>query len=127
MVAEQRGRLVGWVSGYRPPNRPDELFIWQVAVDLDARGRGLGERMILSLLARPAAQGVAFLTSTVTGDNRASWRLFEAIARRLDAPLEKTAHFERETHFAGKHDTEWQARISPLPDGCLPEIIQETL
>lgn len=107
--------IVGWVSGYRPPSDPDDFFVWQVAVDSSARGVGLARRMIESLLLRPAAQGVTHLITTVTEDNRASWALFEGLARRWDAPLEKSALFEREAHFAGAHATEWQARIGPLP------------
>jgi len=71
--------------------------------------------MVEALLDRPAAAGVTHLITTVTEDNRASWTLFEGLARRWNAPLAKSALFERETHFAGAHATEWQARIGPLP------------
>ena len=54
-------------------------------------------------------------TTTITQDNAASWRLFEAFARRHGATLQRTPRFERERHFAGAHDTEWEARIAPLP------------
>lgn len=80
-----------------------------------ARGARLGHRMIEALLARPAARGVTQLITTVTADNRPSWALFEGLARTWGAALTKNALFERETHFAGANDTEWQACISPLP------------
>lgn len=115
IVAESDGSIVGWVSGYRPPAAPDLFFVWQVAVSPAARGQRLAARMIDALLARPQQAGVTHLTTTVTDDNRASWALFEGLARRWNAPLEKTARFEREAHFAGAHATEWQAQIGPLP------------
>jgi L-2,4-diaminobutyric acid acetyltransferase len=115
VVAERNGKIVGWVSGYRPPSHPDNFFVWQVAVAEEARGQRLGQRMIQSLLERPAAQGVSHLITTVTLDNQSSWAMFKGLAERWGAALEKTALFDREIHFAGAHDTEWQARIGPLP------------
>lgn len=117
IVAERGGQPLGWVSGYRPPSAPDDFFVWQVAVAASARGHGLAGRMIRALLARPANIGVTHLTTTVTDDNRASWALFKGLARKWRVPLRKSARFERDAHFAGAHDTEWQARIGPLPVG----------
>lgn len=115
VVAESGGRIVGWISGYRPPSHPEHIFVWQVAVDRSARGLGLGGRMLDELIARPAAKGATALTTTVTETNQASWGLFEAFARRHGALLTKSPRFERDAHFAGAHDTEWQASIGPLP------------
>lgn len=113
-IAEQGDEVVGWVSGYRPPVAPENFFVWQVAVSSAARGQGLARRMIEALLARSEQAGVTHLTTTITDDNRASWALFQGLARRWDAPIEKTARFDEHTHFAGAHATEWQARIGPL-------------
>ena len=114
VVAEQDGQIIGWVSGYRPPSAPEDFFVWQVAVAPQGRGHGLARRMILELLARPSANGVSHLITTVTPDNAASWALFEAVARKFAAPLNKSVLFEREAHFGGAHATEWQARIGPI-------------
>lgn len=115
IVAERDGQVMGWVSGYRPPSKPENFFVWQVAVSAEARGQRLAGRMIETLLARPENEGVTHLTTTVTDDNRASWALFGGLARKWGTVLEKSARFERDTHFAGAHATEWQARIGPLP------------
>lgn len=105
---------MGWVSGYRPPASPDHFFVWQVAVSAEARGQRLAGRMIEALLARPDNAGVTHLTTTVTDDNSASWALFKGLARKWGTALEKTPRFRCDTHFAGAHATEWQARIGPL-------------
>lgn len=126
IVAERDGRVIGWVSGYRPPSEPASFFVWQVAVGESARGQGLAGRMIQALLERPAARGVTHLITTVTADNRASWALFQGLAQRWRAPLERTELFVRETHFAGAHATEWQARIGPLPIRSAQEEEQES-
>lgn len=115
VVAEHEGRVVGWISGYRPPSHPERFFVWQVAVDSSARGCGLGGHMLDWLIAQPAAQGATSLTTTITEDNPASWGLFTAFARRHGASLMKSERFTRDAHFAGAHDTEWQASIAPLP------------
>lgn len=114
IVAERDGQIVGWVSGYRLPADPGCFFIWQVAVAAEARGEKLAQRMIAALLDRPSATGVTHLITTVTPDNAASWALFAGIARRLGAELTKAPLFERDAHFAGAHETEWQATIGPF-------------
>ncbi|MDZ4373811.1 MAG: diaminobutyrate acetyltransferase [Phenylobacterium sp.] len=115
VVAESGGRVVGWISAHRPPTAPEQIFVWQVAVDETARGVRLGGRMLEALLARPAVRGATVLTTTVTEPNAASWGLFEGFARRHGLTLTKAPLFTRELHFAGEHDTEWQASIGPLP------------
>jgi L-2,4-diaminobutyric acid acetyltransferase len=115
VLAERDGAVLGWISAYRPPATPEHLFVWQVAVATEARGEGLAGKMLDELVARPAAAGATILTATVTQENAASWRLFEAFARRHSARLERSVRFDKERHFAGAHDTEWEARISPLP------------
>lgn len=114
VLAELDGRVVGWISAHRPPAAPEQIFVWQVAVDGSARGLGLGGRMLDTLLARPAVRGAEVLTTTVTESNTASWALFEGFARRRGLRLAKAPLFTRELHFAGEHDTEWQATIGPL-------------
>lgn len=115
VVAERAGAIVGWISAYRPPSAPERIFVWQVAVAASARGTGLGGRMLDALIERPAARGAAALITTITKDNAASWGLFAGFARKRGMTLTKAPLFEREAHFAGAHDTEWQATIAPLP------------
>lgn len=53
VLAELNGQPVGFVSAYCPPNETDVLFVWQLAVASEARGKGLARRMLEALLARP--------------------------------------------------------------------------
>lgn len=114
VVAERAGQIVGWISGHRPPAEPDSLFVWQVAVRSTVRGERLAQRMLEWLILQPAAADAAALTTTITAANSASWSMFSRFAQSHGLSLTKSAHFERETHFAGAHDTEWQAAIGPL-------------
>lgn len=115
VVAEIDGRMVGWISAYRPPSEPDEIFVWQVAVHESARGQGLGGRMLAELARRPQVRDAARLTTTVTEDNAPSMAMFTAFARRHGMEVSRTLKFDRDRHFEGRHDAEWQLSIGPLP------------
>jgi len=112
VVAEMGGEIVGWVSAYVLPYDPETLFVWQVAVAEEARGTGLGSRMLQELLSRDAAEGVHKLQTTITADNEASWALFRRFADRMDGELESQAHFTRDSHFRGMHATEHMVTIT---------------
>ena len=114
VLAENDGGLVGWLSAYRPPDEPQTLFVWQIAVHQSARGRGLGRALLENLLSRPALNGMTHIKATVTPDNGASWGLFESIARELDAPILRRDWFTREEHFGGRHETEVLVSIGPF-------------
>lgn len=126
VVAERDGRILGWISAYRPPSEPECIFVWQVAVHADARGHGLGGRMIEALVERPAVADATTLITTVTEENAASWAMFGGFARRNGMTLTKAPKFEREAHFAGAHDTEWQASIGPLSAASARRNIQQS-
>ena len=114
IAAELDGELVGFVSGYRVPAQPDVLFVWQVAVDAKARGRGLSKNMVLELLKRSSLSGIQYIETTITPDNEASWGLFRSLAKALNAPFESSIHFDEAEHFHGRHKTEHLVKIGPF-------------
>ena len=115
ILAEKDGAVVGWISGYRVPDDPETLFVWQVAVSPAARGESLGRRMLDALLSRDACRGVRQVQTTITDDNDASWALFTRFAGRAGATLDHATHFCRDRHFDGAHDTERMVTIR-LPE-----------
>jgi len=114
VVARDGDDVVGFISAYLVPGRSDTLFVWQVAVAPEARKRGLGGRMLLEILRRPACSSVDYLKTTITELNEPSWSLFEALARHFDAPLEQQPLFDRERHFHGTAASEILVTIGPL-------------
>lgn len=113
-LAEREGELVGFVTGYRLPERPEVYFLWQVGVSAAGRGRGLALRMIRALLAREACRGVTELHTTVTPSNAPSRRLFAALARAEGAAMREQEGFTAE-HFGGsEHEPESLFVIAPL-------------
>lgn len=106
--------LVGFISGYVIPERPDTLFVWQVAVAEQARGVGLASRMLAHILERPHCADIAYLETSITEDNQASWALFRRLAKALPANFQATPWMDKDTHFLGQHDSEALVRIGPF-------------
>jgi len=113
VVAEQEGETAGFISAYRPPSQADAVFIWQVAVALQARGQGLALQMLEHLLARPALAGCRWLETTVTPSNAASRRVFETLAARFNTQCAERTFFSTEDFQDSHHEPEMLIRIGP--------------
>lgn len=109
-----RGAVAGFISAYLHPERPDTLFVWQVAVAPSARGAGLARRMLLELLCRPECAHTTELETTITPGNQPSWALFEALARDLGAAWSSVPMFDRDRHLDGAHESEMLVTIGPF-------------
>lgn len=117
VVAELEGEVVGFTTGYRVPDRPDVLFVWQIGVNASARGRGLAASMLDSLLDRDACAEVQFIEATVTPANTASKALFQSLARRFGTACVETPCFSEEVFGTETHEVENLLRIGPFPVG----------
>lgn len=104
------GNPAGFVTGYTRPESPDTLMIWQVAVSEDYRGRGLAMTMLGELADRTDSLR---METTITADNDASNKLFQAFARERGAAFERRALFTPDLYPDG-HDTEFLYEIAPL-------------
>lgn len=115
IVAEDRdGRPVGFVAAYRPPNEPDVVFVWQVAVDPAQRGRGIALVMLQELVDRLLPHGVRGLTATVTPGNEPSRRLFQSLARERRTGFEERPLYGEELFPEGDHEAENRVLVGPL-------------
>lgn len=114
VVATMGEDVVGVVTAYIPPEQPDTLFVWQVAVDTVAQKRGLASKMLNYILEQAACKAVRFVETTVTKDNDASRAMFASLARRRHCDIEESIMFDREEHFLNLHDTEYKLRIGPF-------------
>lgn len=117
VVAELQGEAVGFTTGYRLPDRPEVLFVWQIGVDQSARGKGLAASMLESLLDRDGCAEVRFIEATVTPANAASKALFHSLARRFGTACVETPCFSEEVFGAEAHEVENLLRIGPFPVG----------
>lgn len=116
VVARSGAGPCGFITGYRRPDEPGTLFVWQVAVDASRRGEGLARRMLDHL----ADRGCRFVEATVTPGNTASDRLFASFARARGADLRRTPLLAADL-FPGDHEPEVLYRIGPLSSRTTPE------
>lgn len=114
VVAESGGRMMGWVSAYRPPEEPDTLFVWQVAVHPQARGQGLALAMLNDLAGRAVCRDITWLKTTITADNRSSWALFNRFASGRGCALNSAVWMQAGLHFPGSQPSEHLVTIGPL-------------
>lgn len=114
VLAERAGKVVGFVSAYRPPARSEAIFVWQVAVAEQMRGGGLAKAMLHELLARDAVRGCRYLETTVSPSNVPSRRLFRSLARELGAPVVESVLFSEKDFGEGGHEIEALLRIGPF-------------
>lgn len=105
--------MAGFVLAYRPPKTPNELFVWQIGVHPQLRGRGLAKRMLHQLLALPANRGVQYITATVASGNEPSRALFRGFAHDTNVECEVSGFFEAGM-FPQGHEAEDLFRIGPL-------------
>ncbi len=120
MLAELDGVIIGWVSGYRPPEELSTLFVWQVAVAEAARGKRLARRLLSTLLESDGCVGVEQVKTTITPDNASSWKMFEGFADEFDATVTDKVWLCGERHFGNDHDSEHMLTIGPLDLGSKP-------
>ena len=114
VAAVSQGEVVGFISAYVVPDRPNVLFVWQVAVGTQARGQGLATRMLQHILDRPLCKDTRYLETTITESNKASWALFKSLSSKLNTELHSSIMFDREKHLDNAHDTEMLVKIGPL-------------
>jgi L-2,4-diaminobutyric acid acetyltransferase len=118
IVAEHDGDLLGFITGYHPPTRPEVLFVWQVAVAPSTQGTGLGSAMLDGLVARVRTDRRGHpvtVEATVAPSNQQSRRLFGAFARRHGVSLTEHARFGAELLDPDRiHEDEPVLRIGPI-------------
>lgn len=116
VIARVNDRAAGFVWGYRRPDAPDTVFVWQVAVDPAYRGRGIARGMLTALTDRLRPRGCRYLEASVTPGNRASAALFTSFAHAAGAALEnRTVLFSATDFPAGEtHEPEVLFRIGPI-------------
>lgn len=108
VAAEAGGRLVGAVTAYILPTRPDTLFIWQVAVAPNMQGQRLGSRMLDHLAERcKTSHDFRFIETTISPSNIGSQKLFGSFANRRGIGMTAQPYFLASDFGDGRHEEEW--------------------
>ena len=84
-LAWQGRAAVGYLSAYRFPRverQGDQVYLFDIVVAPGARRRGMGRRLVESLLEACRADGVTLVWAGTALDNVAAQRTFEAVGGR---------------------------------------------
>jgi L-2,4-diaminobutyric acid acetyltransferase len=111
VIAEAGGEIVGFVAAFRPPQRREAVFVWQIAVAERERGRGVGYRLLEQTVRAARAR---FLEATVTPSNRLSRSMFEGFARRRAVACRESSGFGAELFPGAEHEPEVRLCIGPF-------------
>jgi diaminobutyrate acetyltransferase len=94
-LAEQDGRIVGYMWGFITQEDPETFFLWQIGVDPATRGDGIGGLILEEAEKELAARGCKRIELTIDPTNRPSQRLFEKRGyRNISADHGKTIEVE---------------------------------
>ena len=120
-IAFDGNEVVAFVSGFINPSNNNSLFIWQVAIDENYRGKGLGIELIEFILKQN--KNVISIETTVTKANTASRRMFQKIQEKYHTKISELILFDKEKDFSNKHATEILIEIGPINRGHKNENI----
>lgn len=113
VVAENQGKVVGFLSAYRIPQNEERLFVWQVVVNRALRGKRIAWRMLESLLARWDQGEVHYVEATVNPSNVASRGLFERLAEQCGTPVHEETFLDATAFGPGAgHESEILLRVA---------------
>ena len=111
LAENEQGNLMGFISGYRHPQKNHCLFIWQVAIHPSARGVGLPGAMLTELLNRETSSSITAIETTISSGNQASWAVFHKLDRLHGNQGTVSCFLDQNEHFQNEHDTEWLYHI----------------
>lgn len=106
-------KVAGFVSAYRIPDFPNKLFIWQVAVDAEFRGKGIAQKLILEILKREENKDIEYINTTVSPSNYASIKVFDKLTSTLQTQITSKSFLEKED-FTNQHEEEVLYEIGPF-------------
>ncbi|SFL95125.1 diaminobutyrate acetyltransferase [Gracilibacillus orientalis] len=114
VVAKENNQVVGFITAFIPPNKPDAVFVWQVGVDTSQRGKGIASKMLHYLLTSEACQNIKFVEATITPDNKASQSLFQKIARDFNTEITSSEFFTEDVFPGDEHEEELKFIVGPI-------------
>jgi L-2,4-diaminobutyric acid acetyltransferase len=112
-LTEYRSQLAGFISSYRHPEKQDTLFVWQVVVHKDMRGRRIAGQMLDRLISE-GAPWASYIETTVTPSNDSSLRFFQNFAEMHETSCRTMRYMTKDLFCDDSHEEEILLRIGPL-------------
>ena len=111
VVAEYKGIIVGFSSGYVSPSNKNTFFSWEAVVHEDFRGNNLQKLMLLHQI---AGKRVKYFEGTINPSNEASKRSFRDLARLLKTQCDESMLFSGDDFENDGHEPEILYRVGPF-------------
>ena len=105
LLSERNGELLGYVSGYVPPEDETTLFIWQAAVSEAARGKGLAGVLLANLIQNWNGL-ITTIKTTISPSNSASQALFIGFAEKNGYSISRSEFLSADDFGNGEHEPE---------------------
>ncbi|MDD3678565.1 MAG: diaminobutyrate acetyltransferase [Dehalococcoidales bacterium] len=115
LVAEEDNKIIGFVSAYPHPHHTDTLFVWQIGVDPDFHGHGIGTALLEHLIPLAIKNGLIYLETTITLSNKASRALFRKITEAYNTNCIESDYFPVSL-LGGEHKEEKLLRMGPFKE-----------
>ncbi|MEU9313025.1 diaminobutyrate acetyltransferase [Streptomyces sp. NPDC048256] len=116
VAATHDDRIIGFVTAYIRPDRPDTLMAWQSAVAPECHAPGLAVRMMHELADRAAGHGAICVETTINPGNRAVALMMRRFAHERGLDVHTEVLFRSED-FPGEeghaHPPEVLYRMTP--------------
>jgi L-2,4-diaminobutyric acid acetyltransferase len=122
LVVEKDKVIVGFSSGYVPPNRQDTFFNWEIVVHQDFRGNCLQKLMLLHQI---KMKGVRYLEATVNPSNETCKKNFVELAQLLGTAYKESVLFSEEDFEGDGHETEVLIRIGPISQARVEKLVKD--
>ncbi len=114
VVAEWNKKIIGFLSAYRKLQEADCLFVWQVAVAEQVRGKKIAANLLEWLINQPSCAKIHALETTISPSNQPSQALFKRFAKSHQAVCQ-TSNFLEISQFGDQgHEAEILFRIEPI-------------
>ncbi len=79
LLAEVNDHMAGFILGFISQNEPKKFFIWQVGVNPNIQGKGIGSRLVEGIEKKALDSGSERSELTVDPENTPSQKLFEKL------------------------------------------------
>ncbi|SEN86204.1 diaminobutyrate acetyltransferase [Amphibacillus marinus] len=117
VVAKLDGKVVGFITGFIPPKQSDTVFVWQIGVDPNYKGNGIGLSLLNQLVNQVKAQDINYVEATVTPSNQASQALFKKLALQQQTECNIESFFTQDLFPDEEpYEEELKFKIGPLKD-----------
>ncbi len=111
VVVQKKDEIIAFVSGYLLPENKNTLFIWQVVVSFEYRGKGIAKKMLKHILNAEICKNVQYLETSVNPENQNSKNVFYSFAKERGAAVHEEVLFAEDLFGNSNHDKEILIKI----------------